>query len=158
MEKHPKKQKILLVLIVFTLCFIWGNSLMPASASGVASERVKDIINAILGGAGNFGMPSEGLLRKIAHAAEFALLGIELKLLMEQGRKIKLSLLVLCGLGAALIDETIQLFVDGRSGQIKDVWIDFAGFVIGKAIAGLIRHLIYCRNTRRLHLVNYQKH
>ena len=29
------------------------------------------------------------------------------------------------------IDETIQLFVEGRSGQISDVWLDMAGIFIG---------------------------
>lgn len=29
------------------------------------------------------------------------------------------------------VDETIQLFVEGRSGQISDVWLDMAGIVTG---------------------------
>lgn len=53
MDKHPKKQKILLVLIVLTLCFIWGNSLMPASFSGAISGWAKNVLNAILGDVGN---------------------------------------------------------------------------------------------------------
>jgi len=103
-------------------------------------------------------LSGEGVLRKIAHASEFAALGMVLTIFMKEGPKTKVSLLVLCGLGVALIDETIQLFVDGRSGQIKDVWIDLAGFGIGVAIVGLILHCIYSRKTRRLRRVNYQKH
>lgn len=103
-------------------------------------------------------LSGEGVLRKIAHASEFAALGMVLTLLIEEGRKIKVLLLALCGLGAALIDETIQLFVDGRSGQIKDVWIDLAGFGVGVAIVGLILHLVYSRKTKKLLHVNYEKH
>lgn len=154
MDKHPKKQNILLLLIVLTLCFIWGNSLMPASASGAISGWVKDVLNAILGDASISGMSGDGVLRKIAHASEFAVLGVLLTLLMEEECKTKLSFLVLYGLGAAFVDETIQLFVDGRSGQIQDVWIDLAGFCIGVAIVGSILLLVYKRNTRRLRMVN----
>ena len=158
MDKHPKKQKILLVLIVLTLCFIWGNSLMPATFSGAISGWAKNVLNAILGDMGNSGMSGDGVLRKIAHASEFAVLGVLLTLLMEEECKTKLSFLVLYGLGVAFVDETIQLFVDGRSGQIQDVWIDLAGFVVGVAIVGAILLLVYSRNTRRLHRVNGSTH
>ena len=46
----------------------------------------------------------------------------------------------------ALTDETIQLFVPGRSGQVTDVWIDFSGvltgLVVGLILLGLIRMCI----------------
>ena len=32
---------------------------------------------------------------------------------------------------AAFCDETLQLFIPGRSGEVKDVWIDFAGALCG---------------------------
>jgi len=32
------------------------------------------------------------------------------------------------------VDETIQLFVAGRSGQISDVWLDMSGAAAGMAI------------------------
>ena len=44
---------------------------------------------------------------------------------------------VLGGLLTALTDETIQLFVPGRSGQVTDIWIDFSGVMTG-LLAGLI--------------------
>ncbi|MDO5140406.1 MAG: VanZ family protein [Eubacteriales bacterium] len=46
---------------------------------------------------------------------------------------------VFFGLLTALTDETIQLFVEGRSGQITDVWIDFAGVCFGTAAAILCK-------------------
>lgn len=117
---------------------------MPDFVSGAISRYVKDIINLLLHDAGSStALSGEGVLRKIAHAAEFAALGMELTLLIFDKLKAKLSDLILSGLGAALIDETIQLFISGRSGQIKDVWIDFGGFIVGVLlvliIAGFIR-------------------
>lgn len=45
---------------------------------------------------------------------------------------------LLGGLLTALCDETIQLFTDGRSGQITDVWIDFSGVTAGLIVGFLI--------------------
>ena len=33
------------------------------------------------------------------------------------------------------VDETIQLFTPGRSGQISDVWLDMSGVLFGTAAA-----------------------
>ena len=50
---------------------------------------------------------------------------------------------LLPGTLAALCDETIQLFVPGRSGQIADVWLDTAGYLTGALLTLLIFRL--CR-------------
>ena len=53
---------------------------------------------------------------------------------------------ILGGLLTALTDETIQLFVPGRSSQVTDVWIDFSGvmtgLIVGLILLGLIRMCI----------------
>ena len=38
----------------------------------------------------------------------------------------------------ALVDETIQLYFPGRSGQITDLWVDLAGVALGILAAALI--------------------
>ena len=35
------------------------------------------------------------------------------------------------GVLIAFCDETIQLFVPGRSGQVSDMWIDVSGYLLG---------------------------
>lgn len=55
---------------------------------------------------------------------------------------------MLAGLSTAVIDETIQLFVDGRAGMIKDVLLDFSGVVTGFAVM-LAFYLIYIRIRKR---------
>lgn len=47
--------------------------------------------------------------------------------------------IALSGVLAALTDETIQLFVPERCGQIKDVWIDLGGFTVGVLVCLLVR-------------------
>ena len=37
----------------------------------------------------------------------------------------------MAALFVAFVDETIQLFVEGRSGQVSDIWIDIAGAALG---------------------------
>ncbi|HBE10387.1 MAG TPA: VanZ family protein, partial [Lachnospiraceae bacterium] len=37
--------------------------------------------------------------------------------------------------------ETIQLFIPGRAGMIKDVWIDFSGFMTGFILVTVVRKL-----------------
>lgn len=137
--------KVLLVFITLTLCFIWGNSLLPANLSGAISGWVKECLNAIFNGIGA-GISGDGVLRKVAHASEFALLGIELSILLRRIFKRHFSLLFLCGLSVALLDETIQLFVNGRAGSVKDIWIDFAGFCVGTTICLLLERLTRHKN------------
>ena len=69
------------------------------------------------------------------------MLGVELTLLLRLWQHRPWSLLVLCGMSTALFDETIQLFVAGRSGQIRDVWIDLGGFCAGVLLSILVENL-----------------
>lgn len=124
--------RFLTALVLANVCFIWGNSLMPATISGAFSDWVREMLNRILGGLGSdMGLSGGELLRKVAHATEFAALGLELTALFRSKLRQRLHLILLMGVSTALADETIQLFVAGRAGQIRDVWIDFGGFCVG---------------------------
>lgn len=144
LSQDKRKQHLLLGLTILTLAFIWGNSLMPGTVSDAFSQRVGEVLSRIFGGV----MDQEeghGVLRKLAHGTEYLVLGVELSLLLRLWKK-HWSQLLLCGVGAALIDETIQLFVEGRSGAIRDVWIDLGGFCTGCLICVGILAL---RNRRK---------
>ena len=74
------------------------------------------------------------LVRKAAHFTEYAILGILLALEFAnyvKGWFRRFVEPVMTALTAAVIDETIQLFVEGRSGQVSDIWIDTAGAALG---------------------------
>ena len=117
------------------VCFIWGNSLEPASTSGALSGGVLEFLQGCLAGVG---LPYEWLtdhiVRKMAHFCEYMLEGFLLTLCLRvyTRRFVRhISWPILGGLLTALTDETIQMFSDGRSSQITDVWLDFSGVLTG---------------------------
>ena len=66
------------------------------------------------------------LLRKLAHAAEYAVLGM--LLLRAIGRELPS---VAIGIAYAVTDEVHQAFVEGRHGAAYDVLVDAAGVLLG---------------------------
>jgi len=79
------------------------------------------------------------LLRKAGHFSEYFILGIlaVLTVLQTKLRYRRLSALFFCVLVAA-VDETIQLFVSGRSGQVTDVMLDGVGALCGIAVLNIL--------------------
>jgi len=70
-------------------------------------------------------------LRKIAHAAEYAVLGA--LLLRALGRELPAAAL---GIAYAVTDEVHQAFVPGRHGAVLDVVVDAVGVLIGVYLLG----------------------
>lgn len=131
-------------LIAAWLCVIWGNSLL----SGEESSQVSGWVGALLEKLLPFiDMDVEGamvLLRKAGHLTEFAILGGLLGWLFGMlGRTVFVPFA--CGVGAACVDETIQLFSPGRCGCVTDVLIDTAGVAVGICI------LLLCCRIKRNH-------
>lgn len=142
MSTKARKLRILAILV---LAFIWGNSLMPGSLSSTITHFVLGLFGPIVPEASS----AAGLTRKLAHILEFMAMGIVLTHLRQELNK-AWSLLFLAGLGIAIIDETIQYFIEGRGSSLLDVWIDLFGFGLGV----LFTHLILRRrkkNTNPLH-------
>ena len=135
-EKRLRTAKILLVL---NLAFIWGNSLLPGELSGAFSNWVRDLLLSLLPASPSGGIGG-GLLRKIAHFTEFALLGACLAWLHGMVNK-KAAYALAWGAAAACMDETIQRFVPGRGPSLKDVGIDTAGVLTGIALLHLGHHI-----------------
>lgn len=138
----------LTVLILLNLAFIWGNSLLAGAQSSQVSGGVMALLHRLL----PF-LPQQewvhGLIRKLAHFSEFAVLGLLCAALsqLKTGR-IRLGLPG-AGLAAACVDETIQLYVPGRASSLLDVWIDTAGFVFGMAVLLLGYHIIQNKQVWR---------
>lgn len=126
-----KKFLWLLLLIVFT-AFIFYNSSMVASESNKASQ----LVGAMITGMGKWfsiDVPQHNLnynVRKIAHFLEFTMLGIILcntYAAFSVSKRTATGYILLLGLGAAVVDEYIQLYTPGRSPLITDVVLDFSG-------------------------------
>lgn len=102
------------VLLLCNLVFIWGNSLLPAEVSGQISGTLKALLDGVFTPGEAVPSGGDGLLRKCAHFAEFGALGLLLGWLFGMLGKKRLPAFAL-GVAAACIDETIQIFVPGRS-------------------------------------------
>jgi len=139
------KHKAFLIIGIMIHILIFTQSLLPADISAGQSGFIVDVLHPLVL---NMGIQIDidtfsFIIRKLAHFSEFFLLGVFWYLVyLKYTSKSKLILIVLIhGLITAIIDETIQLFVDGRSGEVMDVLIDFSGVLI----AVLIMHYIICR-------------
>lgn len=138
-NKIGTKNMILAVLIILCLGFIWINSFMPADVSGEMSGFIGKLLTKIFGD----GFTANAhIIRKLAHGTEFMLYGVIITLFLYPKILPRLHIAVMAGIFTALFDETIQLFSAGRTGQIKDVWIDFSGFTAGVVFIIIVQILI----------------
>ena len=136
---------VCIALGVFTL-LIWGNSMRTATQSAQQSESVLTWITPFLS---VLNFQTEGfhtVLRKLAHISEYGLLGVlwatELWLGAHtqkgRGAVIRLGFCML----TAFLDETIQLFTPGRSGEVRNIWIDTWGALLGILVVCLTGFVI----------------
>ena len=141
MQRLTKWQIISLAVSLFMVAFIFINSALPAEESAETSGGLLGFINGIFAACG-FGFElSHNLLRKIAHFVEFFAVGAAfLFTLASFTKNLKAHIIkpMFAGLLVAVIDETIQLFPQGRSSQVSDVVLDFAGAFCGIMITWFI--------------------
>ena len=148
------KQVIFSILTLIWVEIIFSFSLQPAEiSSDISSSFGKKLLEILCP---NFVdrlelMPQEQLefwhmvLRKCAHFAEYMILGVlsGISLIHMELRRRSLVGIGFCMI-VAVLDETIQLFVDGRAGKLIDVLLDGAGATVGIAL------LILCAPALRL--------
>lgn len=136
---------VLVLLVALTLAFIWGNSLISRTESQDLSRGLLGQICAALETVGvHIDPENDHWLRKLAHFCEFGLLGAELCALMLLNRRACPQSYVNCafaGLAVAVTDEALQL-ISNRGSQVQDVLLDFAGFLAGLLLCGLLCGII----------------
>jgi len=129
------KYKILIIIGVLIHILIFTQSLLPGSVSSNQSGFIVDTLYPLVSSVGiNISVNTFSfIIRKAAHFTEFFLLGLVWYMIYSKYfNKIKLVVIVLThGILTAILDESIQLFVSGRSGEIRDVLIDFSGVLSG---------------------------
>ena len=136
-----KRSKVFLALAVGWGLFIFANSLLPGGASTGLSDAVAERLPG-----GFLGLDWHGLtvlVRKSAHFLEYALLGGLAAAVFHSSAALRWknvgNLLFPC-LAWAVADEFLQTFVEGRTGLVRDVAIDFGGVLVGCcAVALLVR-------------------
>ena len=87
-------------------------------------------------------------VRKTAHFIEYTILGVLITgFWYGKDRRSWSNVLIpyITGTLYAASDETHQLFITGRSGQVSDVVLDSFGVLSGVLIMVLIMHLIYTK-------------
>lgn len=143
-EKTKVIKIIWLMLAVFWMALIFRFSGQKAQVSGELSGSLSYRMAERATEWFSFGWGEEELshyasvwehpLRKAAHMTEYAILAVLFLGNFFQYRhtyKRKFLLAWICAACYAATDEFHQLFVEGRSGQLKDVCIDSAGAFLG---------------------------
>lgn len=147
-----KRRRLCKVLILCCLAFIWGNSLLPGSASQAVSDGVKRLLGLPL----SAGVQTSGrdLIRKAAHFTEYAALGW---LLGWQGAMAgkRPRRAFLLGAVCACLDETIQIFAPNRGPGLADVLLDSFGVLAGITALHL-GHTIY-KTIQKKHLEDQEQ-
>ena len=127
--------------LIACIVFIFSNSMAVATVSSGSSGRVLAWMRIILRRLGHPGLADRltmHIVRKLAHFCEYMLEGFLLMLCMRVYTRQyiwHISVPMLGGVLTALTDETIQLFSEGRSSQVTDVWLDSAGVLAGILVA-----------------------
>lgn len=128
---------ILLLLIVLTLCVIWGSSLEGPQASSKKSQAVlENVVKPILGPIVGRENITEYFVRKLGHFTEFFVLGLESFLLLAVRKKLSMHWtlhIAAAGFAVGAVDETLQIFTN-RGSSLADVWLDFSGFSVGATL------------------------
>lgn len=149
MKRTPFRLTLCSLFLAAVLAFIWGNSLLPGEDSGEMSGFVGAVLQKLLPFLDLSSPQGMHLLRKAAHFSEFAALGFGFTWLygmLCKKRLPSMGLALLCGVSAAAIDETLQIFTPNRGPGIKDVGIDSLGVVAGILFLTAV-HLFF----RKLH-------
>lgn len=147
------KNKLIIVLLIAWHLFIFINSSMPgdvsASQSGIAVNIIYPLLNKL--GMGYNLSDVSFVVRKLAHFTEYFILGTLLYgFYINYAKKTRLCLFVfLHGVVVAILDEGLQTFVKGRSGDIKDVLIDTLGVLAAYLLITLGRHIYDNKNKTK---------
>ena len=133
--EYSKQRRFFQFLTLLFVLFIWSNSLQPASTSSSISSGIFATLQDFW--IQTFYRPfpvSHHLLRKLGHFSEFLVFGVLATVTAftekNDSRLLKYKTLYF-GLLTAFIDETIQYFSPGRSPEVTDILIDYAGFCCG---------------------------
>lgn len=122
------KKRVSLIILIIWMIIIFIMSSFDANASSNQSGIIVNFISNL------FHINDIELLsfiiRKMAHFVEYFILGILLiNCLIDYNKKLYLGYVI--GILYAISDECHQLFVSGRSGQVRDIIIDVVGLILG---------------------------
>ena len=144
-----------------SIAIFFFSSQTAAESSQVSGSLLHEILIRLVPGYGELPLAEQaiikaqyqGLIRKAAHFSIYALWGMSLTLLLflyQFGKKALVFTVTGGGLLYAICDELHQMFSNGRSAQISDVFLDFFGMAVGMGIF-LLCSLWYYRKRKRVY-------
>ena len=136
------------VLVILWMLVIFMFSHQPATESNELSSGITIIITDIVEKVApdnTFDQVNLNLIvRKCAHFAVYFILGILVANALISNdiarHRVVLLALLIC-VTYAISDEIHQLFLPGRSGQVRDVFIDSTGGLVGILLMKVIKHI-----------------
>ena len=149
-----KSRIVMLIFGILMTVFIFSQSLLKANESSTLSNGITTFIYDFLKYL-NINIEINNLhhiIRKLGHFSEFFLLSIIWSLYYQLNNKIKFPFIItfIQGLITAIIDETIQTFIPGRSGELLDVLIDTSGVIFGILIIYIIQIIIVKNKNNKI--------
>lgn len=157
-----KRKRIFLILTICWLMLIFSFSARDADTSGQDSGRIGRLVGeCFVPGFQNWSETRQNQfieavdfpVRKTAHATEYAILGmLTFGMIYDEkkGRAHNFVLPWIFGTCYAATDEFHQLFVPGRSGQIRDVLIDSSGVLAGLLVIYLVMWIRKCKRHKNV--------
>lgn len=142
-RKEEKMQKKTIIrIIILILIVVWMFSVFQFSdQNGEESSNLsREVASKVVETEEQINQV-EPYVRKLAHVTEYTVGGMlffSLFLTYPFSDKKRMLCAWLVGVEYAAIDEIHQLFIDGRSGQILDVFIDSIGVAIGICVLMLV--------------------
>lgn len=135
-EPHPRSR--LIIKYALTIMWMIVIFLMSNEIADVSSLRSDDIVRTIQ----SIGVSAPAdlltfLVRKAAHISAYFVLGILLFNLLKEydlGVKKMIFASIAIAMLYACTDELHQMYVPGRSGEVRDVLIDTAGAAVGVVV------------------------
>lgn len=163
-----KKSKIVLIIVVFIMAILWGifiyklSDMDTTNSNGHSTDIITVFLEKGLEFTNDLGITNShpslskiehasallnSPLRKVMHASVYFVLAffliIVINMLFKNNRYvISLIITILLCFIFAMTDEYHQTFVDGRTGQFKDVLIDTTGAIVGTLYYGTY-YLVY---------------
>ncbi|MDB8793553.1 VanZ family protein [Romboutsia sp. 1001216sp1] len=140
------RKKIFLILAILWMCVIFYMSNQPSHISSAQSSGVINVLSnvPVIGDAIDIMMVNgiaQFVIRKSAHMFSYAILAILWFMsIYESNKYIKKTFItsLFFTFIYACTDEVHQLFIPGRSGEIRDVLVDSTGAIIGLCVLVII--------------------
>jgi VanZ family protein len=150
--------------VIFCMAFVFYLSHQPATESNELSTGITEvIIQTVEKVAPNVDFDIRSLnhiIRKNAHFFVYLVLGLlvinALRIRKVRGYRSIVLAIGICVL-YAITDEIHQIFIPGRSGEIRDVVIDSAGTIVGIIVYVFVDRIVKKRKCSKYVKKNYVK-